>query len=55
MLPPSPGDRFTGGAVEAWYLNVEAEVRYWEDGTINGQPDNDDATLEVNMIALGMS
>lgn len=29
--------------VEAKFLKVEAEVRYWEDGTINGQPDNDDA------------
>lgn len=29
--------------VEARYLKVEAEVRYWEDGTINGQPDDDNA------------
>lgn len=28
--------------VKAKYLKVEAEVRYWEDGTVNGTPDDDD-------------
>lgn len=28
--------------VQAKYLKVEAEVRYWEDGTVNGNPDDDD-------------
>lgn len=28
--------------VEAKYLKVEAEVRYWEDGSVNGQAENDD-------------
>ena len=28
--------------VEAKYLKVEADVRYWEDGSVNGQPDSDE-------------
>lgn len=28
--------------VKAKYLKVEAEARYWEDGTVNGTPDDDD-------------
>lgn len=28
--------------IKAKYLQVEAEVRYWEDGTVNGTPDDDD-------------
>ena len=29
--------------VSVAYLKVDAGVRYWEDGTINGEPDSDDA------------
>ena len=30
-------------SVPVAYLRVDAGVRYWEDGTINGEPDSDDA------------
>jgi hypothetical protein len=31
----------------AHYIMVEASVRYWEDGNINGEPDEDDGKMPL--------